>query len=78
MTNTTKFREKVDSRGLKFSFMAESIGISREWLYKKMNNESSFRANEIMIITKLLGLTRRERDDIFFANACEFNSHNKE
>lgn len=67
LTNTTKLRSKIDSKGLKYFFVATSIGMPRGTFYKKMNNELVFKADEIMAITKLLQLTKKERDEIFFA-----------
>lgn len=67
MTNTTKFRNKIDSKGLKISFVAKSIDMPRGTFYKKMNNALIFNADEITSITKFLQLTKKERDEIFFA-----------
>ena len=71
MTDTTKLKLKISEKGLKISFVAEQIGITRASLSAKINNKSIFRANEIVTITKVLGLTRAERDAIFFANDSE-------
>lgn len=71
LTDTTKLRNKITSKGLKYYFVAESIDMPRGTFYKKMNNELVFKADEIMAITKLLQLTKKERDEIFFAEKSE-------
>lgn len=66
MTNTELFRKKVEEKGITFKFLASQIGITREALYNKMNNETEFKASEIAAIANVLQLTSKERDEIFF------------
>lgn len=42
--------------------------------YKKLNNETEFKASEISAMQKILGLTNRKRDEIFFAQKVELKS----
>lgn len=65
MTNTELFRKKVEEKGITFKFLASQIGITREALYNKMNNETEFKASEIAAIANVLQLTSKERDEIF-------------
>lgn len=69
MTNTKLLREKIDSKGLKLSFIAKAIGLkSRAGLMKKVNNETEFTAGEIKILCGLLGIVSwEETQAIFFA-----------
>lgn len=67
MTDTKKFREKVENSGITFTYLAKKLGITRESLYKKMKNETEFKASEILNISKVLRLTENERNEIFFA-----------
>lgn len=46
--------------------VAKKIGISNASLYNKMYGLREFKASEIMKLSKLLGLTRDQRDEIFF------------
>ena len=46
--------------------VAKKIGITRETLYNRLDN-GDFKASEIVAITNVLSLTKKERDDIFFA-----------
>lgn len=68
MTDTELFRKKVEEKGVTFKFLASKIGITREALYNKLNNETEFKASEIAAITNILQLTSKERDDIFFVD----------
>lgn len=69
MTNTKLLKEKIDASGLKFSFIAGELGITRQGFWKKLNNMSSFNQEEIAILCKCLHITAlREKEAIFFAN----------
>ncbi|MBS7225400.1 MAG: toxin-antitoxin system, antitoxin component, Xre family protein [Clostridiaceae bacterium] len=67
MTDTKLLREAIESRGLKYKYIAEELGITPYGLQKKIENESDFKAKEILALTRILGLSRKERDRIFFA-----------
>lgn len=71
MTDTFILNEEITKSGLKISFIAEKIGLSREGFYKKLNNETEFKASEIVLMQKILGLSNEKRDTIFFANNVE-------
>ena len=62
MTNTEMLRDAIKARGLKYNYVAEQLGITPYALH--MND---FWAREIYVLTSVLGLSRKERDDIFFA-----------
>ena len=67
MTNTELFRNKVEEIGVTYTFIASKIGITREALYnKKINNGTEFKASEIAVCSKVLQLSSKERDKIFF------------
>lgn len=66
MTNTELFRKKVEEIGVTYTFIASKIGITREALYNKINNETEFKASEITVCSKILLLSSKERDEIFF------------
>lgn len=68
MTNTVLLKEKIKSSGLKLSFIAEQMGLSRCGLYKKINNLSPFNQYEIEKLCCLLKITSTcEKEAIFFA-----------
>ena len=66
MTDTDKFKCAVTSRGLKYVFLAEKLGISRAALWMKINNETEFKVSEVTVLSNIMGLTRKEVDEIFF------------
>jgi hypothetical protein len=66
MTNTKMLREKIALSGYKLQYIAEQIGITYQGFLKKLNNESEFKASEIKIIQTVLGLSKKDRDAIFF------------
>ena len=67
MTDTDKFKRAVTSRGLKYGFLAEKLGISRAALWMKINNETEFKVSEVTVLSNIMRLTRKEMDEIFFA-----------
>jgi hypothetical protein len=71
MTDTKQLRERLDQSGLTRTFIAGSLGVTENKLEKKINNELEFKASEIYAITKLLNLTSRECDEIFFQTKKE-------
>lgn len=67
MTNTTLLRQKINDVGLKLQFVAEKCGLTYYGFMKKVENETEFKASEIMVLKKLLGLTDEQVNQIFFA-----------
>lgn len=69
MTNTKLLKEKIASSGLKTSYIADYIGISRQALWSRINNLTPFNQYEIEKMCKILNITSlREKEAIFFAN----------
>ena len=67
MTNTTALRDAVSRSGLKYRAIAGEMGISPYTLQKKIDNETEFKASEIVRLSDLLDLSDAERNAIFFA-----------
>lgn len=67
MTNCARLIEKIDKSGLRYSFIAEKLGISRASLSYKLKGKRPFKAMEIQSIAQLLGLNDMEMIEIFFA-----------
>lgn len=68
MTNTDLLKDKIDKSGLKISFIADFIGISRQLLWKKVNNLTPFNQYEIDKMCEVLRITSlKEKEAIFFA-----------
>lgn len=67
MTDTKLLRDKIKSSGIKQSHIATLLGLSNQALINKIENDSEFKASEIHQLRKILKLTAKERDSIFFA-----------
>lgn len=67
MTNSALFCKKVVDSGVKFSFIAEKIGMTRQGLSKKLKDNSDFKAYQMLIIADILHLSDEDRDAIFYA-----------
>ena len=68
MTNTTLLKAKIESSGLKMGYIADYVGISRQLLWKKINNLTTFNQYEIEKMCEVLKITSlREKEAIFFA-----------
>lgn len=74
MTDSRLLKETIEGSGISVSFLARKLGISREGFYKKLNNESEFKASEILCLSDALHLTDDRRDSIFFAKNVECNA----
>lgn len=66
MTNLALFREAVAKAGIKYKFLAESLGITPYGLQKKIDNRSEFKASEIYTASEVLNLSEQDRNSIFF------------
>lgn len=66
MPNIGELRTKIDESGLKIGYIANNIGVSRHTFYNKLAGKSDFSATQISTLTKLLDLSKTERDKIFF------------
>lgn len=74
MTDTDKLNAVISDSGITITAIANKLGITREGFYKKLNNETEFKASEISAMKKILNLTNRKRDEIFFAQKVELKS----
>lgn len=57
MTNTKLLREIITDKGLKLTYIAKELGISRFSLSKKIKNDNEFLPSEINKLCKILGIT---------------------
>lgn len=70
-------KKVIKDKGMTVTSVAKKVGITRETLYNRMDS-GDFRASEIVAITNVLSLTKKERDDIFFTQWSELHSTNSE
>lgn len=66
MTDTVELEVAMKRAGKSKRETAKALGLSKMGLYKKIQNETEFKASEIAALTEFLGLSAEERDAIFF------------
>ena len=64
LANVKLLKKKMEESGMTVSAIADKSGILRETLYNRMKT-GNFYASEIVSLTGVLRLTRKERDEIF-------------
>ena len=68
MTNSELLKKAIEESGLKVGFIADFVGISRQLLWKKINNLTPFNQYEIDKMCDVLKITSlRQKESIFFA-----------
>ena len=68
LTNSELLKKIIDESGLKVGFIADFVGISRQLLWKKINNLTPFNQYEIDKMCDVLKITSlRQKESIFFA-----------
>lgn len=67
MTDSSMLNNVISESGITITAIARKLGITREGFYKKLNNETEFKASEIKSMQDILNLSNRKRDEIFFA-----------
>lgn len=65
MINRELLEECIKKSGMKVSFIAESIGISKAGLYNKISGKSEFKVSEFLSMQKILSLDDETARDIF-------------
>ena len=71
MTDSEALSKAIENSGLKLTFIANKLELSREGFYKKLNNQTEFKASEIVKLQDILNLSNKERDKIFFTHKVE-------
>lgn len=65
MANAELLKKTIENSGMTYTFIAKQCGISRETLYNRLE-KPDFKASEIIALTRVLRLSKAERDKIFF------------
>lgn len=68
ITNVERLREVITESGMSIVAISDKLNITREGFYKKMNGETEFKASEITALTRILRLSKSDRDKIFLSN----------
>lgn len=66
MTNSKALRELVRSRGLKYKYIADQIGITPYCLARKIDNKTDFKAGEITAFCRAVGGIAPEQQMLIF------------
>ena len=78
LTDSLMLNNAISESGMTITAISQKLGITREGFYKKLNNETEFKASEIVLMQRILGLSNKRRDSIFFAKEVELKSTTKE
>lgn len=73
MVDTNALKERINESGMSIVSISRKTGMLRETFYNRMKS-GDFKLSEMCALTKVLNLSQSERDAIFFAKECEFNS----
>lgn len=72
LINTKKLNDRIESSGIKKSYLADEMGISRQALWGKITNKAKFTPDEQQYLVGKLDIrTMKEFRDIFFSNEVE-------
>lgn len=63
LTDSKMLSDEIADSGMTITAIAKKIGITREGFYKKLNNETEFKASEISALQKILRLTNKKREN---------------
>lgn len=64
--NVNKLKGKIVEKGMNVEALAESIGIDRSSLYRKLNDAEKFTIGEAIRIRDVLDLSADDAMEIFF------------
>lgn len=66
MPNIVLLKEKIEESGMTMVAISTKSGILRETLYNRLSGKGEFLASEIVGLTRVLKLSKTDRDKIFF------------
>jgi hypothetical protein len=67
VTNTSLLEQYIEKSGYKRAYIAKQLGLTAYGFALKVNNKSEFKAGEMTILCKLLKISARDKNAIFFA-----------
>lgn len=67
MTDEIELDYAIKKAGLDRAKVAKELQLSATALFNKIHNKTEFKASEIVALKKMLHLSDRQRDKIFFA-----------
>ncbi len=66
MINTELLKQRIESSGYRFNWIAKQLGLTSYGFRKKLYNDTEFKVSEVSQICKVLNINDKERDKIFF------------
>ena len=73
MTNTERLRKIISNSGLKYSYIAEKIGLTYQGFKNRIENKNLFNVEEVDKLCTLLNITDvYQKEEIFFAKQGDF------
>ena len=78
MVNVVELQKVIDDSGISITAIAEKLNVNRGTVYNKLENPSSITVADIEGFTKVLRLSKVDRDRIFFAKDVRANRTNEE
>lgn len=67
MTNVEALKQCIENSGMTVTAVAEKTGMLRETFYNRLKT-GDFKLSEICSLVRVLRLSNKERDKIFFAD----------
>lgn len=74
MVNTNLLKARIIETGMDKRIIAEKLGISPTSLNYKLNNRTQFKANEIQVLSSILGIAK-EKDKYFLPSVLTKSQH---
>ena len=75
MTNTEELEKIIKKSGLKKSYLAKALGLSRQGFKNKCKNITPFTSIEINTLCQLLNITKlTDKERIFFYKSSDLKS----
>lgn len=72
MTDSAALRDIIEKKGIKYSYLAERLGLSNYGFALKVDGKNEFKTSEVAKLCELLGITSlREKERIFFAQKVD-------
>lgn len=68
MVDLQLLKRVIDESGLKKEKIASEMGITRQTLNNKLNGKFPFNNSDVMLLTQILGLTKKNVFEIFLNN----------
>ena len=66
--DTDRLRKTIRLTGIRLGKIADTLGMKYSTLAGRLDGKTPFTTSEIIVLCRLLNLTRKDRDEIFFGD----------